>query len=74
MRYGIFPDCADCPTDMRKANENIDLWPIWISDCRADMRKSNAHNDLCQLSILGVGRGAVRARRSNVSINGRGRN
>jgi hypothetical protein len=74
IRYVIFSGHADYPTDTRKPNGSIDLWPIQFSDCRADTRKSNPHNDLCQTLILAVGRGAMRARRSDVSINGRGRN
>jgi hypothetical protein len=56
-----FAAYANYPTDMRKANGRIDLWPIQFSDCRADMRKSNMHNGLCQSSILARGGGAVRA-------------
>jgi hypothetical protein len=57
MFYGY----ADFPTDMRKDNGSIDLWPIQFSDCRADMRKSNVHNGLCQSLILARGGGAALA-------------
>jgi hypothetical protein len=55
---GLGRSRANYPTDMRKANGSIGLWPIQFSDCRADMRKSNMHNDLCQSSILARGGGA----------------
>ena len=61
MRYGVFSEFRDYPTDTRNHNDSFDLWKIRSSDYPADTRKSSGHNDFRQIPFLANRRGAVRA-------------
>ncbi len=65
MRYGVFAEYADYPTDMRNTNGSIDLWLNRSSDYPADMRKLNIYNGLRRTPTLATEAIGVRAPHSS---------
>ena len=61
MRYAIFSEFDDCPTDMRNTNSGNVLRQMRRSGCRADMRKVNVYNGLRQTPVVATRGGGVRA-------------